>query len=277
VHVGGATCPELSPRGNVDGEIVPNKPKQQVNKPVAAAERAFLILEAFRPGDAFLSLDELSQRTNLYKSTILRLIQTPLNLHYISRNSSGLYAIGPAAIRLASLYTALPKSEEAILSTLSQLVEATGETASYSIRRGDLRVYLYRVNASRRLRDNIQPGDITQLGKGATGKILRAFSKPFDRKYEFIRQSMFAYSAGEMEKGMVGISSPVFDHEGNLSGAVSLSGPDSRLGEREITHARALLLGAAKNITMSFGGRGDMYEKAEKAIPFASSLRISGR
>lgn len=243
---------------------MPVKSKQQANKPVAAAERVFLILEAFRPGDTFLSLDEIAQRTGLYKSTILRLIQTPLSLHYISRNSSGFYSIGPAAIRLASLYTALPRSEEAILSTLRQLVEATGETASYSIRRGELRVYLYRVNASRRLRDNIQPGDITQLGKGATGKVLRAFSKPFDRRYEPIRQSMFAYSAGEMEKGMVGISSPVFDHEGNIAGAVSISGPDSRLGQNEIARAKSLLLDAARNITMSFGGRGDIYDRAEK-------------
>ena len=40
---------------------------------VAALDRAFSILFAFRPGDYALTLAELAARTGLYKSTILRL------------------------------------------------------------------------------------------------------------------------------------------------------------------------------------------------------------
>ncbi|MFX7854014.1 helix-turn-helix domain-containing protein, partial [Acinetobacter baumannii] len=40
---------------------------------VAALDRAFAILFAFRPGDYALTLAELAARTGLYKSTILRL------------------------------------------------------------------------------------------------------------------------------------------------------------------------------------------------------------
>ncbi|MFP3617195.1 helix-turn-helix domain-containing protein, partial [Paraburkholderia sp. SIMBA_050] len=41
---------------------------------VAVLDRAFAILHAFGPTDDRLSLAELSRRTGLYKSTILRLL-----------------------------------------------------------------------------------------------------------------------------------------------------------------------------------------------------------
>src|SRR5262245_11026851 len=71
---------------------------------VAAVERALSILGAFRPGDQALALVEISQRTNLYKSTVLRILQTLLRHNYLQRLEDGLYRVGPTPLILGALY-----------------------------------------------------------------------------------------------------------------------------------------------------------------------------
>jgi DNA-binding IclR family transcriptional regulator len=75
---------------------------------VAAVDRALLILSVFQEGDAPLTLAVLARRTGLYKSTILRLLQSLIRAGFVLRLSDGCYVIGPAAARLAKLQHAAP-------------------------------------------------------------------------------------------------------------------------------------------------------------------------
>lgn len=70
---------------------------------VAAVDRALLILSAFREDDTALSLALLARRTGLYKSTILRLLQSLLRAGYVVRLPDGNYVIGPEPARLAGM------------------------------------------------------------------------------------------------------------------------------------------------------------------------------
>src|SRR6266480_4061811 len=56
---------------------------------IAAVDRALAILGAFRPGDMALPLYEISQRCNLYKSTVLRIMQSLLRRSYLQRLEDG--------------------------------------------------------------------------------------------------------------------------------------------------------------------------------------------
>lgn len=71
---------------------------------VAAVDRALLILSAFREDDVALSLALLARRTSLYKSTILRLLQSLLRGGYVVRLPDGNYVIGPEPTRLAKMH-----------------------------------------------------------------------------------------------------------------------------------------------------------------------------
>jgi DNA-binding IclR family transcriptional regulator len=221
---------------------------------VASVERAFAILDCFQYGDKFLSLLEIAERTSLHKPTILRMLQTLIDLQYIGRASNGLYFIGPAALRLASLHSAAARNSDVITLELARLSQVIGETTSYSVRKGEFRIYIHRANASRRLRDNIQPGDISPVRKGATGRILLAFSDDADARYEKERSEMVAISNGEMETGMTGISSPVFGEQNKLAGAISVSGPEVRLQNRALQLATYELVRSAQAITIQMGG-----------------------
>lgn len=75
----------------------------EVQTGVAAVDRAFLILSAFQEGDNPLSLALLARRTGLYKSTILRLMQSLIRAGFVVRLPDGNYVVGPAPSRLAKL------------------------------------------------------------------------------------------------------------------------------------------------------------------------------
>jgi DNA-binding IclR family transcriptional regulator len=71
---------------------------------VEAVERALSILESFSDGQKRLSLGELSKRTVLYRSTILRLASSLEKFGYIYRDNEGLFRLGPTLLRLGVLY-----------------------------------------------------------------------------------------------------------------------------------------------------------------------------
>ena len=60
-------------------------------KGLSAAERALAVLTAFRRGDGALSLAELAERTELVKSTIMRLAVSLQRYRLLGRLSDGTY------------------------------------------------------------------------------------------------------------------------------------------------------------------------------------------
>jgi DNA-binding IclR family transcriptional regulator len=201
----------------------------------------------------------LARRTVIAKPTLLRLLQSLMDHGLISRAEDGSYCIGPASLKLFSLHNAAVRGGSSIESMLDDLVAKTGETASYSIRQGGFRLYIYRKNSSHRLRAHIQPGDMSPIEQGATGRVLLAFEEASNPKYAAIRAQMFAVSVGEMERGMVGISCPIFDRDDKIVGAVSLSGPETRMDAARMKQYIRDLLKAASRITVDFGGRADLF------------------
>src|SRR4029453_18086447 len=69
---------------------------------VAVLDRAFAILGAFGPNDERLTLTELARRTNLYKSTVLRLLAALEHGGFIRKLEDGQYAIGHHPLRFCS-------------------------------------------------------------------------------------------------------------------------------------------------------------------------------
>lgn len=228
---------------------------------VAAVDRALSILEAFRQGDTVLSLDELSIRTGLYKSTLLRLAQTLELRGYLARTSHGEYHIGPAALRLGNLYQAAIKPPDLIMPVLRELVARTKESAGFHIRFGEKRLCLYRVDSPLPLRDHFKPGDVLSMERGAGSRILKAFTKPYPARYAEIRKRLFVGTAGETSPDMSGLASPVFDQAGEIVGALTLSGPTTRFGKEALRRFEVAVLDAARRVTVGLGGSGEGFRK----------------
>ncbi len=233
---------------------------------VAAVDRALAILGAFRPGDTALPLCEISRRCNLYKSTVLRIAQSLLRRNYLQRLEDGSYQIGPAPLILGALYQHSAKLGDLLLPLMRELVDQTGESMSVYLRNGDVRVCLHRVDSKHAVRDNVREGDVLPLERGSGGRILLAFSGAKGEPYETIRTEYCYTSVGERDADTAGISVPFFGPGQVLMGAMSLTGPRSRIDETFIANARVLLLRAAARATSSLGGDASAINQSLAAI-----------
>ena len=233
---------------------------------VAVLDRAFALLGAFAPEDERLTLTELSRRTGLYKSTVLRLLGALESGGFIRKWDDGLYGIGPAPVRLAAIYQRSLRIDSIVEPLLRELSAELGETASFYVRSGDRRMVLSRVEPSRAVRVSIRVGEAFDVQLGASGKVLLAFSEG-DPAHEAVRARLWATSFGERDRETAAASVPVFGALGELRGALTVSGPLSRLGEAAAIRAALLaLMDRARRATAEFGGNPALYAASRQAL-----------
>jgi DNA-binding IclR family transcriptional regulator len=232
---------------------------------VAAVNRALAILTAFEQDDEGLSLAELSKCTGLYKSTVLRLIQSLIQYDFLRKAGDGRYHIGLAPLVLGSFYLRSLKLADTLLPVMRDLVSLSGEGMSFYVRSGDMRLCLYRVDSEHEVRDHVRVGDILPLEKGSGGRVLCAFSNMQGDLYKGIRRDCCYASYGERESEIAGISVPVFGPGGTLLGALTLAGPRSRVNASFIENMRIPLLTAAALATASSGGNAQLLQTAINA------------
>ena len=219
----------------------------------AAVDRALTLLSAFRAGDTSLSLAELSSRTQLYKSTTLRLLASLEHARLVQRLDDGSYGLGNEVARLNAVYAASFSLERVVLPALRALVAATRESAAYHVAQGDARLCLYRVDSPQPVRDHIRAGDVLPLNRGTGGRVLTAFgAKPAGTPstkdktlYARIREQGYFSAVGDRLEGVAGISAPVFRADGSLAAALTLTMPAERYDERHVQK----LLEAARRLT----------------------------
>ena len=202
----------------------------------AAVDRSLSLLGAYRKGDVSLGLAELAERTQLYKSTVLRLLASLEHARLVQRLEDGRYGLGSEVARLYGVYAASFSLDKVVLPVLHELVAVTGESAAYHVRQGETRLCLYRVDSPHPIRDHIKAGDLLPMDKGTGARILVAFDAGSTRVqphkdralYAKIREQGFYAATGDRLAGVAGISAPVFKHDGSLAGALTLTMPDSR-------------------------------------------------
>jgi DNA-binding IclR family transcriptional regulator len=233
---------------------------------VAAVDRAVQILGAFSAAKPVLSLAQLAQETGLYKSTLLRLIASLINGHYLKQREDGKYQIGPASLHLAAIYQRALQPSEIILPLLRRLVAQTGESASFNIREGDFRICLYRENSPNPIRDSVRVGDLLELDRGSGGKVLLAFSGEPGVVYDEIREKVVFCTMGERFPDTAAVACPVFQNGQELAGCLALSGPRTRFTEEVIAVVSGILLKASEELTHSLGGDNKILLRRERQL-----------
>nr|WP_300311524.1 helix-turn-helix domain-containing protein [Halomonas sp.] len=185
---------------------------------VEAVERALTLLEAFSAERREFSLTELANATGFYKSTILRLMASLEVFGYVVRDERGIYRLGPAFVRMAPLVGEGPQLENLVRPILESLRDASEETASFYIRDGDERICRLRENGRLEVRHHLEEGVRLPLGRGAAGRVLN---------YDAPRGTV-ATSSGERQVGLSAAAIGIYTSEGELMGALALSGPSER-------------------------------------------------
>ncbi|QQN65587.1 IclR family transcriptional regulator [Bradyrhizobium diazoefficiens] len=190
---------------------------------VDAVGRALAILKAFGAERTAMTLTEIADATDLYKSTVLRLAASLEADGFLVRGPDRLFRPGPELWRLGALYQRGLDLGEVIRPALRRLVEATGETASFYVADGDERICLYRVNSPRSVRHHLEEGQRLPIDRGAGGRVLTAYRESSDPAGKKIRDRGFYVSIGERDPEVAAAAVPLVDVHGKLRGALSLS------------------------------------------------------
>lgn len=220
---------------------------------VAAVDRALSLLSAFTVESPALTLGELAEHAQLYKSTVLRLVASLEHAGLMQRCADNRYQLGPVVPRLNRVYTASFSLQEVVMPHLQALVDATRESAAFYIQQGDKRVCLFRISSPRPVRDYLQVGDVLPLDRGAGGRILLAFSNSPGAPYAKIREDGYVVMVGDRVPELAGIGAPVFDNADKLLGALTLTMPVDRLDRQHVPH----VVDTARAVTAALGGNPD--------------------
>ena len=229
---------------------------------VIAVTRALAVMDAFEPSETLLSLGELSRRTLLHKTTVLRIARTLALSRYLVQSEEGSWRLGPAAGRLGARYQASFDREANVEPVLRELSRRTDESAAFYIREENSRICVARVDGPQSIRHHVRIGEILPVDRGAVGRVLLAFSGEPGTLYERIRRLGHHTAAGERDPQVASIGCPVFGVNHTLLGAISVSGPIPRFATAACNRHLQFLKKAASELSYLLGG-----EAARKPKP----------
>ena len=194
---------------------------------VNALERGLRLLMALRY-DEGQKLSDLSRATGLDKATASRLLRSLAQYSFVLKDGNERYRLGPAIAVLERTGNATQGIAAVVQPTLDRLAADTGETASFFVRQGDLRLCVA-----------VAVGDTLSTERGASGRVVREFAAGRPAGDSNLVQT----SMGERDPELAAVACPVFDSRNKLLGALSLSGTCTRYSSPE--HLQRLQLAVA--------------------------------
>lgn len=219
---------------------------------VAAVDRAMAIVLALEAAQVPLTLTEISKATQLYKSTLLRLLESLDRVGLVVRRPDQRYTLGPLSFRLGRAYEVTNPLRECIVPVLHWLIEQGTESASFHVQRdAATRICLFRIDSAHPTLDSVREGSRLPLDRGAAGKVLLRYSAQEQTR---TGGSLLTASFGERDPACAAVAAPVFLAGGFLAGALSLSGPRERFTESAVQRMGELIMVAAERCTRCLGG-----------------------
>lgn len=233
------------------------------NNHIEVISRTIDVLEAFE-GKPGLSLNELSRRVPIVKSSIYRILYTLEELGYVSKSSGGRYSLTSKFGRLVvNPQSNLPTELPAIaLPFMASLLRRYQETVNLGVLHGDEVLYIrvlesphaFRLAAHAGIRS---PLHSTALGKAllchmtvpeieklTKGKVLRRCTNRticdrsrFIKELAVVLKRGYAVDSGEDSDGAKCFGAAILNLEGKPVASMSVSGPAlrmDRIPEREI-------------------------------------------
>ena len=245
---------------------------------IQSLDRALSILELFDEQNRELKITEISARLGLHKSTVHSLLKT-LQMHrYIEQDKNGLYRLGMRLLEKGQLILQGLDIRQVAVEPMQRLSDATGQTVHLVIRDGAEGVYIDKVEGSKAAIRYSRIGRRVPLHSSAVGKVLAAFLSQTElettlKGYEFIvhtshtianeasfreelrtvREQGIGYDREENEPGVRCASAPVYDHQGHVAAAISVSTMAAKVDDEELSSYVEQLRETAEAISRGLG------------------------
>ncbi len=248
---------------------------------VQVLDRAVLILEALAAAEADLSLFELSERLDLHKSTIHRLLMVLERHHLVEKSAqTGRYGLGLKLFELGAKAIARLGIAERAHPHLKRLAGEAGETAHLCILDEGEVLYLEKVESAQTVRVPSSTGQRNPAHCTAVGKALIAYLSDEElealvrakglrprtrntitsladlrRELKGVRERGYAIDDEEIDEGLRCVGAPVRDHGGRVLASISIAGPAFRLTQTKLPGLASLVVRTANELSAELGYR----------------------
>ena len=230
----------------------------EIHSGVGVLDKTVKILDALESGPATLA--QLVSATGLARPTAHRLAIALERHRFVLRDQHGRFTLGSRFAELAAA-----AGEDRLLTAagpmLQTLLDRTGESAQIYRRQGDQRVCIAAVERASGLRDSIPVGAMLSMEAGSAAQILLAWEDS-ERLHQGLRHAKFtaaklaavrkrgwAESINERDEGVCSVSAPIRNASGQVIAAISISGPNSRMGAAPGRRYAPLVMAAGKYLT----------------------------
>ncbi|HEX6540787.1 MAG TPA: IclR family transcriptional regulator [Ktedonobacterales bacterium] len=234
----------------------------------SAVDRALAVLCAFSRETPVLGVTEISERLDLTKSTVHRLLQALLARGLVSHDpEKHHYTLGYRILALAQAVPGEATLRQICRPHMQWLHSITEETVGLYVIAGDVRICLDEIESPQMLRMSAGVGRIFPLDRGAAGKALvvdgpsnsslwrritaslsAAHTAQLEEELRETRARGYAQTAGETVSGSASIAAPIRGPDGALLAALSVAGPASRFQHEAVTRYAIALLEAVSRI-----------------------------
>lgn len=212
----------------------------------SVTSRVFAILDAFAPGEARLTLSQISRRTGLPIATTHRLAAELVRVGGLERDTRGSYRIGFRLWEIGSLASVRGGLTELAIPFMEDLYEATHENVQLAVRTGLEALFLEKINGRNSIQIVTRVGGRLPLHATGVGKILLAYAPPeivdaviergleryaprtivepaeLRRCLEEIRRTGIGLTRDEMTPGSMSVAAPVYGPPGTVVAALSV-------------------------------------------------------
>jgi DNA-binding IclR family transcriptional regulator len=254
---------------------------------IQGVQRALEVLELFIGAESpTLGVTEIASSLGLSKAVVHRILSAFRIKGFVDMDpTTHRYLLGPQALVLGLTCLDRIDMRNIARAAMIDLVHATDETATLSVRVGWNRVYLDQVTPDRELKMVVQIGRPFPLHTGASSKALLAYM-PNEKIEEYltshelvaltdrsltdpekiraelalIRKQGYAYSLGERDGSAASVAAPLHGHDEQVVGVISVSGPAERF-RAESEKSALLLLEAVHQVSQRLGSRRSMEER----------------
>jgi IclR family transcriptional regulator, acetate operon repressor len=244
-----------------------------------AIARAVAVLKAFGPEAAQRTPQELSSRTGLNRSTVYRILNALEREELVVSDGAGRYHLGPELAILGALALRQLDLRGVALPFLRELAQRSGETVDLEVLRGAHVIVVEELPGDYLLNTSSNIGTLWPAHCTSTGKLLLA-ALPADQFDALLAGGLcacgprsitdaavlraessaalargYAISYEELEAHMHAVGAPIYDHQGRLVAAVSVSGPAARMPRRREPELVRLTVDACAQISHALGYR----------------------
>jgi IclR family transcriptional regulator, KDG regulon repressor len=261
--------------------VMPNSIRNNEQKRVTSVDRAVTILDILSERGE-LSLSRIAEILNAPKTSVFDILTTLEARRMVSRaGEAGKYALGLHAIEIGYSAVRTFGIRKMVAPVLQALNEQLDETVHLTVLDDDEVLYIDCYESTKRLRTYSVIGVRGPLHCTSVGKAILAWL-PEERREGLLKRIRFdvftpktitsatalrqdleesrrrGYTVDdtEHEEGVRCVGVPVFDHNGDVTASISISGPTQRVRSEEVPGLAGAVMEAAGEMSRRLGFRG---------------------